>query len=195
MGQAETIPGYREAVEKERNNRDLAFCLLPIPVCGLLSHFLTPATYIRLWGCDNAFIHGREPTAEDVAMFLWFISPGYSIDAGERHRFIKHRVASLNAQQVVGDIYAFLAVNFQDSLGGDSGAEGMRKSYTSGIASIVDVLASEYGWSDLAILNMPFPRIYQYLRRIQIRNNPGAPLFNPSDAVLAKWLQSRNAAH
>lgn len=194
MSLLDQIPEYKQAAEQERANRELAFCGLPIPVCGLLSNVLTPRLYVRLWGCENAFVCGRDPSSEDIAMFLWFISLDYSLDAGERHRFVKHRASKLHTAEAIRGIYGYLVMCFQDAPRGESDAEGMQKSYTSGIAAIVDILAGEYGWGDKDILDMPLPRIYQYLRRIQMRRRPDLPIINGSDAVIGKWLQERNTA-
>jgi len=57
---------------------------------------------------------------------------------------------------------------------------------------MVDSLAVEYGWSESAILNLPIKRVFQYQRRIALRRQPTATLFNASDRVRGKWLEELN---
>ena len=57
----------------------------------------------------------------------------------------------------------------------------------------VDAVASEYGWNEEDILNIPFKRLTQYIRAIQLRNNPKAILFNAkSDKIKGDFLDSQN---
>jgi len=51
--------------------------------------------------------------------------------------------------------------------GNDSGSE--KAPCTSYIADIIDVLASEYGWSDELIMDLPWARLLQYIRAIEQR--------------------------
>jgi hypothetical protein len=186
-----TFPSYREAVDREQSERDLAFCGLPIPVCGIPCRLITPRIYSLLSNCECAFVSGARIRPEDVAMFLWFCSPHYSLDARERSLFVQHHVAKVNFEDGVRQILMFLEMNFADAPRG-GGQNG--KSYTSHIAAIVDLLAQEYGWRDDWILDMPLMRIYQYVRRIQMRNTPGAIMFNRSDKALSDEMARRNAA-
>ena len=186
--QFEEIPGYTEEVNKEQANRESAFLAVTPPICGLPIVHLSLRHWMQLIGCGNRFIRGERPEPQDVAMFLWFLSPDYSCDATARAKFIAERVRPLDFLTATREIYAYLRRVFQDIPHGD-GTGG--KSYTAAVASIVDLLASEYGWTDEHILTLPLARVFQYLRRIEKRLDPKAMQFNRSERLISEWLQRR----
>lgn len=51
-------------------------------------------------------------------------------------------------------------------------------------ASVIHKLAKAYGWDEPTILDMPMTRIYQYLKWIQVDDNPATPQFNPTAQVV-----------
>lgn len=184
------IPGFAEAANTEQANRELAFLPMPPPISGVAVRHMNPRHHILLAGCGNRFICGGRPLSEDVAMFLWFLSPDYSTEPGRREVFIAEKVRQLDFTSVVIDIHVYLARVYQDwPQSNDAG----RKEYTAPVAALVDWLASEYGWSDEAILEMPLARIFQYTRRIILRHNPRAVMFNASDRKVSEFLQKLNS--
>lgn len=185
------IPGFAEAANAEQVNRELAFLPMPPPICGVPVRHMNARHHIIISGCGNRFLCGGRIQAEDVAFFLWVLSPQYTTEPGFREAFIAETVRPLDFSAVVKDINAYLDRVFQDWPASD-GVE--RKLYTAPVASLVDHLASEYGWSDEAILEMPLARIFQYMRRITLRHNPRALMFNPSESVLGRYMQERQAA-
>lgn len=182
------IPGYAEAVNAELVNRELAFMPAPMPICGLPIRHLNPRHQMILVRCRNAFVCGGLVQPKDVAFFLWALSPEYVMnDTEKRDAYIRERVARLNFRKVSKEILAYMQQVMQDMPQG----EGVdQKLYTAPVASLVDLLALEYGWSDEAILEMPLARIFQYARRIQARHQPRVPLFNRSDGVIAQWQRA-----
>jgi hypothetical protein len=186
------IPGYTEAVNTEQSNRDVAFLATTPPICGVLIVHLSLRHWIQLIGCRNRFIRGERPEPSDVAMFLWFLSPSYSCDPAARARFVTEQVRPLNFMDVTREIYAYLNRVFQDIPQGDG--DTTAKSYTAPVASMIDLLASEYGWQDEHILSLPLARLFQYLRRIEKRRDPKAMQFNRSERLISEWMQKRCAA-
>jgi hypothetical protein len=187
------IPGLAEAVNAEQVNRELAFLPMPPPICGVPVRHMNARHHIILMGCGNRCLAGGRVLPEDVAFFLWVLSPQYTTQPGFREAFIAESVRPLDFPSVVLDISTYLDRVFQDwPAPPTDGAQ--RKQYTAPVASIVDILATEYGWSDEAILEMPLARIFQYLRRITMRHNPRALMFNPSERVLSRYMQQRQAA-
>jgi hypothetical protein len=189
--QFEQIPGYAEEVNAEQANRESAFLAVTPPICGVPIQHMSLRHWMQLIGCKNRFIRGERPEASDVAMFLWFLSPEYSTDVDARSKFIAERVRPLDFLGVTREIYAYLNRVFQDIPQGDGSAAG--KNYTAAVASIVDLLASEYGWTDEHILTMPIARVFQYLRRIEKRRDPKAIQFNRSERLVSEWLRNRCA--
>jgi hypothetical protein len=186
------IPGYTEAVNAEQSNRDVAFLATTPPICGVSIVHMSLRHWIQLIGCRNRFIRGERPEPGDVAMFLWFLSPSYSCDVTARARFVAEHVRPLDFMDVTREIYAYLNRVFQDIPHGDGAAQG--KSYTAPVASMVDLLASEYGWTDDQILSLPLARLFQYLRRIEKRRDPKSIQFNRSERLISQWLAKRCAA-
>jgi len=185
----ENIPGFKEAVNAEQVNREMAFFAAPMPILGVPIRHLNARQHMLLAGCGNRFICGGLPRPVDVAGFLWFLSPEYVPDNAKREEFIAKRVKRLDFKAAVIAIWNYREGVFQDwhSEGGES------KQFTAPVAAIVDILAHEYGWTDEAILEMPLARIFQYLRRIQLRHNPKAMLFNRSERLIGEYLRNRMA--
>lgn len=181
-------PEYAEAASREQVNRDLAFLPEAPAICGIRVRHMTPRHHILLSGCRNRFVVGGHPQPEDVAMFLWFVSPEYTTVPGFREVFVNTKVRPLDFYEAARAIYAYMERVWQDWPAGDGAT---RKQYTAPVASTIDLLASEYGWSDEMILEMPLARIFQYIRRIEIRHNPKAMQFNASDRHLSEALMAR----
>jgi hypothetical protein len=186
------IPEYRAAVNAETVARELAFMPGPLPICGVPIRHMNARHHILLAWCGNAFVTGARPQSEDVAFFLWALSPDYTTEPGFREAFIAEKVRGLDFVQAVVAIYRYLDGVWLDWPAGD---RGERKHYTAPVASLVDLLATEYGWRDEDILEMPLHRIFQYLRRIAQRRNPKTPQFNASDRVLSAHLMGRSGAN
>ena len=186
------VPGYAEAANREQVNRDMAFMPAPLPVCGVAVRHMNARHHIMLCGCRNRFITGGSIRPEDVAMWLWFLSPGYTTEAGFREAFIAEKVRPLDFAEVSRAIIEYREQVYQDWPASDGLA---RKLYVAPVATMVDLLAHEYGWSDESILEMPLARIFQYVRRINMRRDPGAVMFNPSDRLMSEYLMARMAAN
>lgn len=184
-----TIPGYAEACRREQENRNLAATLSTLPLCGIPAAQLTPAHLTLLSLCRNAFIEGREPHPEDVAMFLWFVSPEYCTDTRKRDRFVRRNVGKLPFRKSVAEIDEYLERTFQDSPPRSGNDEGPQ--YVAPVVYLVDLFAHQYGWSAQEVMNTPLAFLFQCMNAMKQRLKPGAPLFNPSDALKSKHLRER----
>jgi hypothetical protein len=185
----DSIPGYAEAINRETVNRELAFMARPLPICGIPIRHLSPRHHILLVGCENRFMIGGFVRREDVAMFLWFLSPEYQLDRAARDRWLKRTLRGLDYQRATDEIREYIEAVIQDWPASTGAGNG--KSYMAPVATLVDILASQYGWPDEVILEMPLRRIFQYTRAIECRLNPKAILFNRSDRHVSEWLRRR----
>lgn len=184
-----TIPGYREAVEHENSIRDAAFLGVNELIAGIEVVPLTAERFLILDGIKSPFVCNGVPTAVDVALFLWVCSPEFSIsDKKARGQFMR-RARSVNYTEACYGGTKYIEDTFTDAPGG--GATG-KQSYASWMASIVDILASEYHWAEKDILTIPLKRLFQYLRMITLRHNPKAILFNKSERIRSAWLAEQN---
>ncbi len=185
----DAIPGYREACEKERENRNLAVLALTVPLCGVSAHQLMPRHVCLLTYCQNAFLGGgAPPQPEDIAFFLWAVSPDYCLDVKKRDRFIKAKVANLPYARSCREIFDYLDRAFQDSPG-RSGSGGTQ--YVAPVVFLIDLFASQYGWTDEKTMTTPLAALFQYMKAMRMRTNPRAPIFNPSDVIKSRFLVGR----
>ena len=184
-----SIPGFREAVNEETQNRELAFFSSPLPVAGVSVRHYSARHHLLLIGCDNHFLTGGIIRSEDIAMFLWFVSPEYVAGNQKlRSRFIRRNVRGLPYAETKRAIETYLSL--QDWPASTPGGKKHRD-HVASVAFIVDRLALEYGWSDEMILEMPLARVFQYLRIMTMRADPKALMFSPSDRLISKHLQAR----
>ena len=185
------LPGFREAVEKERALRDLSL-MDTVPICGLSCRQLSLRMWVLLRECGNALVLGGMPSPEEIAVFLWFLSPDYCLEEKKRQKFVRSKVApalkSLGLIGCIREIRAHMDHAFLDSPGG-SGSE--RKEYVTPAVSIIDFLASEYGWTDSHIMDLPLERLFLYQRAAILRRNPKALLTNESDGIISRHLRER----
>jgi hypothetical protein len=186
---ADTIPGYAEALARERELRELAFCGACAPIAGVEVVPLTLRRLALLRLAHNPFVAGSGPIrAADAALFLWVVSSVFKpADTAARDAFVK-RIAALPTRDVQAGIYEYLHLAFFDL---DAGSNQTSAPIASFEASVVHTLAKEYGWTRDAILDLSLAEISQYLRLIDASR--GSPVVNPtSDGVKMKWLESVN---
>lgn len=204
-----TIPGYREAVAKERFERTAAFAPLLETVCGVQVLPLTFRHLAILETVGSPFVCGGSYSILDVGAFLWIVSPsfvprGKFLASWKRRRFLKRlgkirflfpdplpegfnrRVWAL--KQAGHEIAQYIRDSEQDLPPSQAGRP--KPSYCSNEAAVVDKIASEYGWSEAAILDTPLKRLLQYVNRIELRATGKNTAFNRSDEVVQKWLDA-----
>ena len=187
-----SIPGYVEAVEREQNQREFAFTDAPVPLCGIHVRQLTLHHLLVLMQCENAFVRGGEIGVEDIAFFLWVISPDYCMNNDAARAAFMRGIVAIKYREAVAAINAFIGEAFMDSPGG-RGVDG--KSYMSFVAVYVDIFASEYGWETDYITHQPIARLMQLVKCIRLRKKPGAIMFNPSDRIITDYLTELNHAN
>src|SRR5439155_20425435 len=66
-----------------------------------------------------------------------------------------------------------------------------KKPDSSFAASAIHQLASAYGWSDELILDLPTPRLFQYMRKIHRASDPDLPYFNPLRDRVVKLITDK----
>lgn len=197
------IPGYAEALARETSVRERAYLpgapltLGPFPVVELCPWHLVLFEQIASPILNPGI---REPEVRDLIDALWILSPGFvpgnAIGTRFRRWRLGRRIAAhvrwYGAAEIMEAFYDHVSDAFIDQLGGTDGPARVR--YTSWVADTVDILASQYGWTDEQILRTPMIRLNQYMKRIQVRmEGSKAILFNRSDQVKADWLAKVNA--
>lgn len=183
------VPGYLEAIERENAIRNAAYLDLPECISDIEVNPLTARLWVALEGIGSPFAVGGIPTPEEVARFLWCVSTDYVAGCKEARESFKWRIRNVSFALTRFSIQKYIRDAFQDA---PPGSEDRRVPYAGSTSGLVDLLASEYGWDEQSILDLPLKRAFQYARRIQRRHDPKCILFNPSDQVTADWLKTLN---
>ena len=187
------IPGYAKAVAHEGAVRDgsyLSFLNINEYICGVPVMPLSILHFLILDGIGNPFIVGGKPSPDRVAQFLWTVSTEFKTGTpGQRDDFIKS-ISKIDFELAKQQIADYVSDSIMDA---PAGAGPVTIPQASFVATLVDAIASEYHWAEKDIVAMPLKRVFQYIKLIQRRNNPSAPVFNPSDKVKADYLKIRNA--
>jgi len=187
------IPGYVEACQKQDAIRDAAFLDAPLTLCGLPVRLMTARHLAILTHCGNGFVTAGEIKPEHIPQLLWVLSPKFECGNAKRMADVSIAISNLPFAKCVREIEAYLDDMFLDSPPSE-GKPG--ESYNSWLASIVDLLAREYGWRQDEILNLPLPCVFQYVRIIRVRNGDDGPQFNRlTDKVKADFLKARAATN
>lgn len=192
-----SIPGLKEAVAKQDLIRDAIF--LPggqiESIAGFTVLPMTPFHLVTLHVMQSPMIEGGTPSPEQLAAFLWVLNPRFGSWWAKRSFLRRCRKVFKRAQSVADVIDSarlYLQETFQDRPASNS-ARSM-PSYYSPAASLCFRFGSEpFYWPEERTLHTPLKKMFQYLRLMNQSANPGAILFNPSDAVIMRYTASLNA--
>jgi hypothetical protein len=200
------IPGYSRAAQRgDRLDdywRDFAFLglneELRIPGGRTIEvRQLTLRMFVQLCAVRSPFLVGGGVGPQHVAQILWRLSPKYDLRANDpeaRKKFVAS-IADLPFRATTRAIARYL-----DRMLIDKPPQPARsndsKSDTSFAASMIHHFAKEYGWNDEEILDLPMPRLFQYLRKIQRSHDPELSFWNPlrdrfTKKVTDKYLAKR----
>lgn len=184
------IPNLAEAIAAENANRDEAFVGLGEVIYGELEVLqMTPKHLLILDGCGNAFVTGKEPEATDIAVFLWVLSPEFTIDSKKRDTFLA-KIKELPVKPLLDGIKQYLEKTFQDA---PTGAGGNGKPYASWVAILIDAFAAEYGWTPEIVVNIPLRQLYQLIDAKNKRKYGNDYIkINKSDRIISDWLRELN---
>ena len=191
------IPGYREAVDRENSVRALAFLGVNDQVLGIDVRCITVSDWIALDYVGCPYVCGGTPDIADAALMLWRLSPRYR--PGSRlgrwlhTRKVRNLVRRVGKLRVIAAARDYVLDSFQDSPGGAGNALSVPSVHWA--VYLVGVLARTFSWSPDNILQMPVSQAFQFMRHIELANNPKAVLFNPSDRVRGEWLRQQNQAN
>ena len=190
------VAGYAAAVERETFQRNAAFVPVSESVCGIECAPMTLGHLATLQAVGSPFVCGGGPTWKDVLAFLCVVSPlAGKPGSWKRCRFL-NRCKKLPfvitteppTFTAVDAIAAFVADSFADAPGGSGGKSS--RNYYSLAAALVGLIAREYHWAEADILALPLKRLWQYRSEILSSKGEAPILFNPSDALVQRWLDA-----
>jgi len=180
------IDGYKEAVESENRLREFSFLDYPDLILDVKVKPLTPRLFSLLHLKKTPILCGGDVAVDDILLFLWIVSFDFNPqDETKRKELVKQCL-----QYSPDDLYRAIADYIEESFQDSTNTKGLPDEipYYHWIASLVVVLASEFHWSEREILDMPFKRLWQYLRCISKKYDSRAILFNKSDKLKSDWL-------
>lgn len=180
---------YAAAIEEERQNRDFAFLGIPHDLCGIEVVDMTLRQLLVRMNIGCPIINGEAPGPEDIASFLWHLSPHFAAAGhGEARADFVRKLAAIPYDEMRDAIAGYLDYTFLDAPGGSA---GNRIARTSIAATLIDIMGDSYGWTDEKTLDTALVRIYQLIREILQRKNPKALLSNrKSDRVMTAFTRA-----
>jgi hypothetical protein len=184
------IPGLREAIKRENDSRDASFLDLTTDICGVPIRQMTPRDLLILDGIGNPLMAGGLPSPAELADFLWKLSPRYQEGHPIRRFLFARSIRKLNYLAAVRAVAKYIEETFQDSPA-SSGISSMP--YAGWPAYLICDLSSNPVEAERMILNTPLKRLFQYLKVLRKKNDPKAPLHNPSDKVRGDYIRLLNA--
>lgn len=179
---------WQEAVEMEQFIRDASYVSNTEFIGQIEVWSLTPKIFAKLSIMQNAFLTaGSVITGGDILDFLWEVKKDKSM---YKDQFAKALMQGMDIEKVGKDIARYFEWSFQDmSMGGKS--SGSVPKYST-LASMVHALASAYHWSEEDIINIPYRRLFQYMRVIAKSNGDKSYMRNKSDDIKDDMMQAYN---
>ena len=189
------IPGLAEALASAKSNqlvtRENSLLNLSYDLCGLKARTMTIRDYVLLQRIGSPFIRRVEPTMDDLAIFLWVLSPQFNKWLGRKwfaflqpvaaffHGRKVRRVFGKNipetSEAVVVKCFEYIDKMFYDSPPALANGQESCLCYLTGW---FDAIQSEYQFPSEQVWNMGLPELFQRLNAIRQRNNPSVPSFN-----------------
>ncbi len=199
------IPGFGEAVRKERQIRDRAFLGGNEILCGIIVRPLSLRTALYLEHSENGFFlpfrydDGVEVVSHALQV-LWYSRPGWSLPKiripslarsfvdGYRLRAFEFRMLSqMDGPSIVREVTEWVNEAMIDCPPGNSDG-GARPSYASHVAHLVDVFAAanlKFTYDE--IMDMSLKRLWQHWR-LAANRVYDVKLTNPSDELAVQSI-------
>lgn len=211
-------PGYAEAVERERLIRDSAFLELSEDIAGFEVRPMTLRHYLVLRLAGSPFIREDfqgDVTPEHVAVFLWLLSPKWTVENSRHKRRLLRRCrrfcqpslpwfptqrtiarwggrSTAANERLAAAVKAIRGFVSETMLDRPPSAKGYSASYYSDVCFWWGFLGrSGYPMTRDQCLDTPLKILFQCLR--ETTEAEGGALSNRSDGKKAEYLQRLNA--
>ena len=181
-----------EAKRRDAEARNLCFLDPVETLCGEPCVHLTIEKLIILEQCESVFLHTGETSVEpeDVLTVLWVLSPSFVLNEKKaiQYRAKRRKRVRVDLGKYVKSILSYFELTFRFAPPKRDGQE------TQGwVATIIDLLAAEYGWSEQDILHLPLARAFQYIAAMRERITDTPVRFSSeADKVKAEFLKKVN---
>lgn len=188
---AEYQPRIELAKRRDADSSSLPFVYLHEERIGdFPAIVLTIEKYLLLQQA-GVFEGTNDKTVNDVLIFLWIVSPDFEADPELSKAFFREH-GKLDLPTYANAISDYLGSMFH-LMPAKSSVEAGGSASSDWVASLVDLIASEYGWPEEKILRIPLPRLFQYVGRITQRMTGTAMTFSKeSDRLQAEFMAEAN---
>lgn len=199
------LPGVMEALQRaqarQMRTRENSLLDLTYDLCGLKVRTMTVLDYVLLDRNNSPFVRRLEPSLDDLAFFLWALSPQFlkwterrgwrrwfpfleRLEAffhGRKVRRMFGRNMPETSEPVVIAAFEYIDVMFFDRPPSMAGAGESPLAF---LTSWFDSMQSEYHFPSEQVWKMGLPELFQRLAAIRQRRMPHVPDFNrDTDAV------------
>jgi hypothetical protein len=179
-----------EAKEKDRREVARVFVDEASEIGGFDVSHLTIRRYLILEQKQSPFLLGTTeyPSKEEVVDFLWVMNPKFDGSPSSRRWFkIRHSFRLIFWRRIAMEIGAMI-LEWMDSEQVPSEKKDRPSSPPDWIAKIVDGAASQYGWSEQEILDLPLVRVQAYVRAMTARlSGESQPAFTKHSDKVRHW--------
>lgn len=160
--------GYKESVIRE-----FAFLDITHEICGIEVNSLKPIHFMYLDFLDSPFINPKETIQPgDIFQFLYVVSTEYRKNDPKHYEDFVKKHASINCVKAMHEICEYIEDAFLDAPAEVASTKaGNNRPYTAWIVPYIDLIAAEYGWDDEAIIRLPFAKLFQYAKAIDMRKS------------------------
>ena len=187
----EAAQALSQARQKQFKTRENSLLNLTYDICGFTIRTMTIQDYVLLDRFSSPFLYRIEPDLDDIALFLWVLSPQFSKWLGrKRLAFLQPMAAAIYGRKIrkafgenmpftsepaVVAIFEYIDTMFFDSPPTLVNGQDSCLSYLTGWFCDMQ---SEFGFTDEKIWSMGLPELFQRSAYVRQRYAPSAPTFN-----------------
>lgn len=155
-----------DAKANEAEGRLSAFCPQPLSRIGKFK--IVPLTLERYCILSLPDFWDDPDPKIPVLRFLWVMSPEFSPEPMKATEFLLDHIQDEldGVEETINEIFEH-SFRFAPKANSKKKSSGM----TDWISSLIDLFASEYGWTDEKIITTPVDRLFLYLQKIQVRKS------------------------
>tara|TARA_R110002167_G_scaffold135127_1_gene321454 strand:- start:6097 stop:6714 length:618 start_codon:yes stop_codon:yes gene_type:complete len=189
----EYAPRIAEAQERDARDKHEHFLkYFENSINGLPCKQLTAEIYLLL-SVSNSLIGEKEPTDQSIFRFLWIVNPSFKKGkfAFQLFKFLNRKI---DKEETLEQIGKYLEHSFQFSPSGKLKKDEETKSSPEWMSSLIDLIASEYGWTFEQIMETPLSILFMQCARIKARYT-GKPIqfSREADSIKAEYLDEINS--
>ena len=174
-------PKLKAARDKDRHEQQGIFVRVPTDLGGVWIEPLSIEGFLLLEGLDHPLIAGGEMTSDDLFHFLWITSHEFKLgDREAAARYFK-KLEKLDLEKIQENLGQW----FQEQFSSDESDSPPHD----WVVTMIDIMASEYGWHESEILELPLRRAFAYCRAITQRKSQNQIKFaRHADKVKADYM-------